>query len=129
MTSPSARYQSLIAVFEKTRLILANPENDYSWSPWQDANAALEKIDAILTELRSGTCRDRNALAVLFAPTGPIQEVSVSSGWGNEFLALASEFDAAMIIALDIIPERLAQRLKTRIWAVISSLLKRTRTP
>jgi len=29
----------------------------------------------------------------LFAPTGPIQEVSLSSGWGQEFLELAERFD------------------------------------
>jgi hypothetical protein len=35
-------------------------------------------------------------LIVLFAPTGPIQEVSISSGWGNEFLDLAERFDRAV---------------------------------
>jgi hypothetical protein len=35
-------------------------------------------------------------LRVLFAPTGPIQEVSVSSGWGDAFLELADRFDDAM---------------------------------
>jgi hypothetical protein len=34
-------------------------------------------------------------LKVLFAPTGSIQEVSVSSGWGEEFLGLAARFDKA----------------------------------
>jgi hypothetical protein len=36
------------------------------------------------------------SLSILFAPTGPIQEVSLSSGWGGEFLKLASTFDAAL---------------------------------
>jgi hypothetical protein len=31
----------------------------------------------------------------LFAPTGPIQEVSLSSGWGDMFLELAKRMDAA----------------------------------
>jgi hypothetical protein len=35
-------------------------------------------------------------LAWLFATTGPLQEVSLRSGWGAEFLALAARFDAAM---------------------------------
>ncbi|MET7426496.1 hypothetical protein [Dactylosporangium sp. NPDC005555] len=34
--------------------------------------------------------------AILFAPTGPIQEVAISSGWGDAFLELADRFDAAM---------------------------------
>jgi len=35
-------------------------------------------------------------MSVLFAPTGPIQEVSLSSGWGQGFLKLAEDFDAAV---------------------------------
>ncbi|HEX8181606.1 MAG TPA: hypothetical protein VF525_18845 [Pyrinomonadaceae bacterium] len=38
-------------------------------------------------------------MEVLFAPTGPMQEVSLSSGWGEEFLALAERFDEAMATA------------------------------
>ena len=38
-------------------------------------------------------------MEVLFAPTGPIQEVSLSSGWGKEFLALSERFDDAMAAA------------------------------
>ena len=33
---------------------------------------------------------------MLFAPTGPIQEVSLSSGWGDVFIELAERFDDAM---------------------------------
>jgi len=34
-------------------------------------------------------------MRVLFAPTGPIQEVSLSSGWGDAFLKIAEQFDRA----------------------------------
>lgn len=36
-------------------------------------------------------------VAIAFTSTGPMQEVSLSSGWGQEFLALAKRFDAAMV--------------------------------
>jgi hypothetical protein len=35
-------------------------------------------------------------LSILFAPTGNIQEVSISSGWGEAFLELTARFDAAL---------------------------------
>ena len=35
-------------------------------------------------------------MSVLFAPTGPMQELSIDSGWGQEFIALADRFDEAM---------------------------------
>jgi hypothetical protein len=34
-------------------------------------------------------------LSILFAPTGSIQEVSLSSGWGDEFIYLSMDFDRA----------------------------------
>jgi hypothetical protein len=70
--------------------------NDYSWSSWEDQNDALSEIDSIITELENGSFPD---IRILFAPTGPIQEVSLSSGWGDEFLELAYRFDQAYEIA------------------------------
>jgi hypothetical protein len=86
----------LIAVFLRTREALAQPGNDFSWSSWRDAGHALEEIDGIILRLRSGQLPDKTQTNVLFAPTGPIQEVSLSSGWGDAFLKLADDFDAAL---------------------------------
>ena len=80
----------LISVLQETRALLALPTNDFSWSSWPDQAAALREIDSIIHQLQSGIVQN---MAILFAPTGPIQEVSVSSGWGQEFLALAERFD------------------------------------
>jgi hypothetical protein len=82
--------------FLRAREALAHPDNDFAWSSWRDANHALEEIDGIVTALRAGRVPDETQLQVLFAPTGPIQEVSLSSGWGDAFLRLADDFDAAM---------------------------------
>jgi len=43
--------------------------------------------------LERGELPDRLAMRVLFAPTGPLQELSLSSGWAQEFLELADAFD------------------------------------
>ena len=90
-------FASLEAVLLDARALLQRPGNDFSWSSWGDAKEALAEIDQIIAEIRPGHIpRSRLSISVLFAPTGPIQEVSVSSGWGDEFLALASRFDAAL---------------------------------
>lgn len=86
----------LTSVFEEARRLLAMQDNEYSWSSWLDSEDALSEIDQILSALRSGVLPPPLTLEVLFAPTGPIQEVSLSSGWGNEFLELAGRFDDAM---------------------------------
>jgi hypothetical protein len=86
----------LLLVLEETRGLLAAADNDFTWSSWRDRNDALDEIDTLLSELRSGIIPSALTLRVLFAPTGPIQEVSLSSGWGDVFIELAQRFDDAM---------------------------------
>jgi hypothetical protein len=86
----------LISIFEDARGLIAYPGNDFSWSSWAGREDAIEELAGILSALRSGILPDELSLEVLFAPTGPMQEVSLSSGWGGEFLALAERFDEAM---------------------------------
>lgn len=85
----------LLDIFQRTRDLVARPENDFAWSSWRDSDEALEEIDGIIAKLRQGEAPPVNDMAILFAPTGPMQELALSSGWGNRFLGLASEFDAA----------------------------------
>ena len=87
---------TLLSVLEESRALLAAADNDFTWSSWQDRDDALHEIDGLLAEVRSGMFPSALALHVLFAPTGPIQEVSLSSGWGDTFIELAERFDAAM---------------------------------
>jgi hypothetical protein len=84
------RLHKLITILREARVFLAPDGNDFSWSPWRDQNQAISEIDSIITELENGSVPD---IGVLFAPTGPIQEVSLSSGWGHEFIELAERFD------------------------------------
>jgi len=87
---------ALLSVLEEVRELLAADDNDFSWSSWRDRDDALSEIDTLLSELRAGIVPSALTLHVLFAPTGPIQEVSLSSGWDDAFIALAERFDDAM---------------------------------
>jgi hypothetical protein len=75
--------------------LLSLSENDYSWSSWKDRDAAVAEVQSLLALVERGDLPDRVSVSVLFAPTGPIQEVSVSSGWGEVFLRVAERFDRA----------------------------------
>jgi len=88
--------QQLAAVLREARAFLALPENDFAWSSWADASVALTEMDGLIATLEAGRLPPRLAVSVLFAPTGPVQEVSLSSGWADEFLALAARCDAAI---------------------------------
>jgi hypothetical protein len=52
-------------------------------------------VDGLIAAVEAGSLVSRQDLAVLFAPTGPIQEVSLSSGWALEFLTISERFDRA----------------------------------
>jgi hypothetical protein len=88
--------QQLLDVLREARLLLALPENNFDWSTWGNVNAALREVDGLITALESGRLPNRLAISNLFAPTGPIQEVSISSGWADRFLALADRSDTAL---------------------------------
>lgn len=87
--------RKLLAILKETRALVARDDNDFSWSSWIDRDQAIAEIDSIIAELKNGSVPE---IRVLFAPTGPIQEVSLSSGWGNEFLELADRFDKEYVI-------------------------------
>jgi hypothetical protein len=87
--------QELLGVLRDARSTLAAPDNDFAWSSWPDAGAALRELDGLIGTLEEGGLPSRARLSTLFAPTGPIQEVSLSGGWGESFLVLAQRFDAA----------------------------------
>ena len=82
--------QKLINILKQARTLLDLEGNDFSRSSWKDQNHAISEIDSIIVALEIGSLPDFRGL---FAPTGPIQEVSLSSGWAQEFLDLAEQFD------------------------------------
>jgi hypothetical protein len=88
--------KELLSVLEETRRLLALPDNNFDWSSWVDREDALDEIDHLLSSLRSGIPPSDLNMQVLFAPTGPIQEVSLSSGWASEFIELANRFEDAL---------------------------------
>ena len=82
----------LAAILRDTQQLLNRAGNDFAWSSWDDAAAAEDELQEHLRRVEQGDYTRLFDLQVLYAPTGPIQEVSVSSGWGQEFLVVAAKF-------------------------------------
>lgn len=87
--------RELVDVPHQARALLALPGNDFAWSSWGNSAVALAEIDHQIAAIESGRLPPRLDLAVIFAPSEPMPEVSLSSGWALEFLAVAARFDAA----------------------------------
>ena len=85
----------LVSVLQETQAFLRRPENDFAWSKWDDAGKAVSDMDSHIAAMERDDYSTLSDLSLLFAPTGSIQEVAESSGWGAEFLTLAARFDKA----------------------------------
>ncbi len=85
----------LVSVLLETQDVLRRPQNDFAWSELDDAAKAISDIGSHLDCIERNDFSRLPELTLLFAPTGAIQEVAVSSGWGDEFLDLADRFDKA----------------------------------
>ena len=72
----------MVEVLRQARAFLARPGNDFVWSQWADAEAALREIDGLIVQVEFGPLPDRTRLSILFAPTGSIQEVSLEQRVG-----------------------------------------------
>jgi hypothetical protein len=81
----------IVEVLTRT-LTLVESSADSDWSHTSAADVA-EELRRAITALESGKGLDRRGLALLFAPTGPIQETSFDNGWGDEGLVLAAAVD------------------------------------
>lgn len=88
-----ASFINLISILQDARKLLSRPGNEFCWSSWVSEKEALEEVDHIMDQLHRGSLSETSNLKALFAPTGPIQEVSLSSGWAEEFLRLSERFD------------------------------------
>ena len=85
----------LVDVLRASVELLSIEDNDFSWSSWRDSTAAVAEVRELLEIAQTGGTQERLTLSVIFAPTGPMQEVSISSGWGTAFLKVAERYDYA----------------------------------
>jgi hypothetical protein len=118
-----AVHGELIGVLREARALLALPGNDFVWSRWEDAADALAELDGHIAVVESGQLPPRMTLSVLFGPTGPIQEVSIGSGWRGAFLDVTARFDGAANRAYARPGALLIERMKTLRRGLLIALL------
>lgn len=70
-----------------------NPKTDVVWTGYDTPEQLEQMIDRRISELRNKELEYISDFYFLFGPTGVFQELSLSNGWGDEFIAMASEFD------------------------------------
>jgi hypothetical protein len=92
---PEARTM-LLNVLRHGRRLLARPDNDFRWSRWHSASEAMAEVDTFISQVEANRPLDARGLSALFAATGQIQQISLSSGWSSQFLRVAARLDSAL---------------------------------
>ena len=84
----------LRSCLEETHQHVEALEDRYCIDGLSDAEVSMDLMIA-LEALEKDEPIDLKQLKVLFAPTGPLKEIAIDSGWIEHFLHLTSEFVAA----------------------------------
>jgi len=83
---------AIIEVIKKVRLKI-NSNTDVIWSGFENATSLITQLDNDISNLSMGDYSSINTYDTYFLPTGDFQEISISNGWGEEYLELAKEFE------------------------------------
>lgn len=83
----------LFAILSTVRVLLETVCENDGWSfesPKESLNVINQAIAFFLEPEKNELPED---ISMQFAPTGPLQEISISNGWSEVFLKLAEQFD------------------------------------
>lgn len=83
--------ERLIFALEETVSLLQESKSS-DWSP-MPAEEIIRRLKLEISKAKNSRPIDVILLERLFAPTGPIQEISIDNGWGTKFLRLSEIVD------------------------------------
>jgi hypothetical protein len=83
----------LVSILDEVIKLVASPENDFLWSSWMGPEEAISELANYRAEIARDDFRHLATLDILLAPTGSLQELSISGGWSQAFLELSAKYD------------------------------------
>ena len=82
----------LLSVLATTKELLLRSKNE-GWADEKPDEMVLE-INKIISHLIDPDHSNLpDIVKIVFGPTGPLQEIAMSNGWDDEYMALSAEFD------------------------------------
>ena len=85
--------KELITIFDDVLSYIKRDGVDLVWSHWDNVDDAVKELDDHKSRFLKNDFSKLDDASFLFAPTGSLQEVSLSNGWGDEFIQLANRID------------------------------------
>ncbi len=84
--------KQLISILEQVKSHVSDDSN-MTWTRYESAVELRTEINEHITKIRNFDFENLDSLKTDFLVTCTFQEHSISNGWAEEFLKLASEFD------------------------------------
>jgi hypothetical protein len=85
-------FQKIIEVLDVI-LATVNSETDVAFTKFNTPQELMADITKDIEKLKLQDHETLAKLCLMFSPTGTYQELSISNGWGDEYLQLAHKFD------------------------------------
>ena len=80
----------------RLKYLISLPSTDICWSSYNSVNDAIEELEKLEKGIAKQDEKSINKLLFLLLPTGELQEISISSGWADEFLVIAERLETAL---------------------------------
>ena len=92
------RFKMLLNILNEIKDIVDNPNTDMTWTSYCNEKEFIQELDLLINDFKKGVkgCIDR--LKLLFAPSGILQEISLSNGWGERFNEISDGFDKLIFL-------------------------------
>ena len=88
--------QTVQKQLKRLRELLSQPSTDVLWSTYRTSDEVIEDLMLIEKGIMIKDPKSIDKLLFLLLPTCDLQEISISSGWGNEFLDIAEALERAL---------------------------------
>jgi len=86
----------VVKQISRLKYLLSLPSTDVCWSTYNSALEVIDELELLRTQIEKQDKSAMNRLLFLLAPTGSLQEISLSSGWSYEFLEIADALENAL---------------------------------
>jgi dATP pyrophosphohydrolase len=83
----------LVNLLDEIKEIIRTQDTDVLWSSFDTKEDFLKELDNHIQRFQNNDFSSIEKLIGLFLPTGDLQEIAISSGWGEEYLAISKKFD------------------------------------
>jgi hypothetical protein len=84
----------LVAIIDELLAIVQSNRQDLNWQPdYDNERDLIEDLRDHAERLRRGDTSRLPELRYVLLPTGALNEIAFSSGWGESYVRLANRFD------------------------------------